>query len=120
MNMKDAVSADRSGHAEVKDAGGRLMASVYGPGSWLSARKQKKRWKRVAVTYYTPPLADPGGTYTAPVKVSRMRLPDFPPKVRTWLETLNWQPCEAVSAIDRLGSVIGKMKPPDPLPRPIS
>ena len=103
--MWDAVSADQKGMAQVLDENGHEVASIRGPGHWLSARKANKARSGSKVMIYTPPRV-PGRFTQIGLVVEYKRLGEFTAAKRSWLETLDWQPCDPVSVIDKLGGLV--------------
>ena len=104
--MKDAVSADLNGGAQVLDEQGREVAHISGPGSWLSPRKFKKRWLGSRIAVYTPPRVMSDRFTQFGMKSEYKALREFSGKRRAWLDSLDWQPINPANAIDRLADLV--------------
>lgn len=111
MTLQDAIGDSRDGRAIAYTAGGRIAAEVWGPGPWLSKRKRKKMSKGVRITIWTPPRLPPrddGGWGIAGSTPTRHTMKKISQKMRRFVDSLNWQPAEVRSAIDRLANLITK------------
>lgn len=111
MTLQDAIDNSRDGRALAWTDDGRIAAEVWGPGPWLSRRKRKKQSKGVRITIWTPPRLPPrddGGYGFSGSTPTRHTMKKIAQKTRRYVDSLNWQPAEVRSAIDRLANLITK------------